>query len=339
MNWWKAGSSAIRAVAMAAPERRGGELRRGGPGPLARVRGYFRLHAQNLLGSLGRLARQPLASLLTVAVIGIAMALPAGLDVLVNNARALSAGWASAVDFSVYLEPGQPLARAETLAAEARGHADVVAVEVISADEALAQLSQFTGMQAALEALADNPLPHTLVVRPRPGLSAEAVGRLADGFETLEGIDLVQLDTAWVERFLAIVDIARRASGIILLLLGFAVVVIVGNTIRLDIENRRSEIEVMKLIGGSDGFIRRPFLYGGLWYGVIGGLLAVVFNASALLALAGPVQRLAGLYGTDFALQGPGLSGLGMLVGGGALLGWLGAWVATSRHLRDIEPT
>ncbi len=339
MNWWKAGSSAIRAVAMAAPERRGGELRRGGPGPLARVRGYFRLHAQNLLGSLGRLARQPLASLLTVAVIGIAMALPAGLDVLVNNARALSAGWASAVDFSVYLEPGQPLARAETLAAEARGHADVVAVEVISADEALAQLSQFTGMQAALEALSDNPLPHTLVVRPRPGLSAEAVGRLADGFETLEGIDLVQLDTAWVERFLAIVDIARRASGIILLLLGFAVVVIVGNTIRLDIENRRSEIEVMKLIGGSDGFIRRPFLYGGLWYGVIGGLLAVVFNASALLALAGPVQRLAGLYGTDFALQGPGLSGLGMLVGGGALLGWLGAWVATSRHLRDIEPT
>ncbi len=324
---------------MAAPERRGGELRRGGPGPLARVRGYFRLHAQNLLGSLGRLARQPLASLLTVAVIGIAMALPAGLDVLVTNARALSAGWASAVDFSVYLEPGQPLARAETLAAEARGHADVVAVEVISADEALAQLSQFTGMQAALEALADNPLPHTLVVRPRPGLSAEAVGRLADGFETLEGIDLVQLDTAWVERFLAIVDIARRASGIILLLLGFAVVVIVGNTIRLDIENRRSEIEVMKLIGGSDGFIRRPFLYGGLWYGVIGGLLAVVFNASALLALAGPVQRLAGLYGTDFALQGPGLSGLGMLVGGGALLGWLGAWVATSRHLRDIEPT
>ncbi len=324
---------------MAAPERRGGELRRGGPGPLARVRGYFRLHAQNLLGSLGRLARQPLASLLTVAVIGIAMALPAGLDVLVTNARALSAGWASAVDFSVYLEPGQPLARAETLAAEARGHADVVAVEVISADEALAQLSQFTGMQAALEALSDNPLPHTLVVRPRPGLSAEAVGRLADGFETLEGIDLVQLDTAWVERFLAIVDIARRASGIILLLLGFAVVVIVGNTIRLDIENRRSEIEVMKLIGGSDGFIRRPFLYGGLWYGVIGGLLAVVFNASALLALAGPVQRLAGLYGTDFALQGPGLSGLGMLVGGGALLGWLGAWVATSRHLRDIEPT
>lgn len=324
---------------MAAPERRGGELRRGGPGPLARVRGYFRLHAQNLLGSLGRLARQPLASLLTVAVIGIAMALPAGLDVLVNNARALSAGWASAVDFSVYLEPGQPLARAETLAAEARGQADIVAVEVISAEEALAQLSRFTGMQAALEALDDNPLPHTLVVRPRPGLSAEAVSRLADGFESLEGIDLVQLDTAWVERFLAIVDIARRASGITLLLLGFAVVVIVGNTIRLDIENRRSEIEVMKLIGGSDGFIRRPFLYGGLWYGVIGGLLAVVFNASALLALAGPVQRLAGLYNADFALQGPGLTGLGVLVGGGALLGWLGAWVATSRHLRDIEPT
>lgn len=324
---------------MPSPDRRTGELRRAGPGLPARMRGYFRLHAQNLLGALGRLVRQPVASLLTVAVIGIALALPAGLDVLVSNARTLSAGWASAVDFSVYLEPGQPLSRAETLAAETRARPGVLAIEVISAEEALAQVSRFAGLEAALEALDENPLPHTLVVRPRPGLSAEEVGALAAGFEQLEGVELVQLDTAWVERFLAIVDIARRASGLTLMLLGFAVIVIVGNTIRLDIENRRSEIEVVKLIGGSDGFIRRPFLYGGLWYGVIGGLLAVVFNATALLALSGPVQRLAGLYGTGFVLQGPGFTGLGILVGGGALLGWLGAWVATSRHLRNIEPT
>lgn len=324
---------------MPSPDRRTGELRRTGPGLLARVRGYFRLHVQNLLGALGRLARQPVASLLTVAVIGIALALPAGLDVLVSNARTLSAGWASAVDFSVYLEPGQPLARAETLAAEARGRPGVIAVEVISAEEALAQLSRFAGLEAALEALEENPLPHTLVVRPRPGLSAEEVGALAAGFEQLEGIDLVQLDTAWVERFLAIVDIARRASGLTLMLLGFAVIVIVGNTIRLDIENRRSEIEVVKLIGGSDGFIRRPFLYGGLWYGITGGLLAVILTGAALLALTGPVGRLAGLYGSEFSLAGPGMTGFAALLGAGTLLGWLGAWVATARHLREIEPT
>ena len=155
----------------------------------------------------------------------------------------------------------------------------------------------------------------------------------------LEEVELVQLDTAWVERFLGIIDIARRATQITLLLLGLAVIIIVGNTIRLDIQNRRSEIEVMKLIGGSDGFIRRPFLYGGLWYGITGGLLAVILTGAALLALAAPVTRLAGLYGSEFSLVGPGMVGFGVLLGGGTLLGWLGAWVATARHLREIEPT
>jgi cell division transport system permease protein len=324
---------------MSRSERRGTELRRVGPGPLSRLRGYFRHHAQNCLGALGRLARQPVASLLTVAVIGIALAMPAGLQVLVSNARTLSAGWESAVDFSVYLQPAASLARAQALASEIRLRAEVSAVELITAEQALAEFREFSGMAAAIDALGENPLPHTLVVRPAAGLAADQVAALAEALRAVEDVEVVQLDTAWVERFLGILDIARRASGLTFGLLGFAVIVIVGNTIRLDIENRRAEIEVMKLIGGSDGFIRRPFLYGGLWYGIIGGLLAVVLTSSALLALTGPVTRLAGLYGSDFTLQGPGIQGFAALLGGGALLGWLGAWIAAGRHLRAIEPT
>ena len=314
-------------------------LRRSGPGVMARFRAYFRQHAHHSLGALGRLARPPVASLLTIAVIGIALALPAGLNVLVANARVLSAGWESAVDFSVYLNHGVPLARAEALAVQTRARDGITAVEIISAEAALVEFREHSGFTAALESLGENPLPHTLVVRPTPSLGAEAVAALAAELGALDEVELVQLDTAWVERFLGIIDIARRATEITLLLLGLAVIIIVGNTIRLDIQNRRSEIEVMKLIGGSDGFIRRPFLYGGLWYGVTGGLLAVILTGAALLALAGPVARLAGLYGSEFSLVGPGMTGFGLLLGGGTLLGWLGAWVATARHLREIEPT
>jgi cell division transport system permease protein len=319
--------------------RPGGAARRSGPGLLRRIRGYFRQHAQNSVGSLGRLARQPIASLLTVAVIGIALALPAGLSVLVNNARDVGASWESAVDFSVFLQPGVALPRAEAIAAGMRAMSGVLAVELISAEQALVEFREYSGFGAALATLGENPLPHTLVVRPAASLPAEQVADLAAQLAALEEVELVQLDTAWVERFLGILEIGRRATDITLLLLGLAVVIIVGNTIRLDIQSRRSEIEVMKLIGGSDGFIRRPFLYGGLWYGLTGGLLAVILTGSALLALSAPVARLAGMYGSDFALRGPGVEGFAILLGGGALLGWLGAWVATARHLREIEPT
>ncbi|NNF67109.1 MAG: hypothetical protein HKM98_06340 [Gammaproteobacteria bacterium] len=122
-------------------------------------------------------------------------------------------------------------------------------------------------------------------------------------------------------------------------MLALAVVLIVGNTIRLDIENRRAEIEVCKLVGGSDAFVRRPFLYGGLWYGLGGGILALLLTEISLLLLRGPVTKLAGLYGSGFSLKGLGFGGVLMLIVGSSLLGWAGSWVATTRHLRNIEPS
>ena len=148
----------------------------------------------------------------------------------------------------------------------------------------------------------------------------------------------MQLDTDWVRRFTAILEALRRAVLIVTAVLAVAVLAIVGNTVRLDIDSRRAEIEVTKLVGGSDGFVRRPFLYGGFWYGLGGGLLAVLLTQAIELALEGPIARIATAYGSSFRLAGLDEAAALALLGGGAVLGWLGAWLSATRHLRAIEP-
>jgi len=297
---------------------------------------YFALHVQNLLGAVGRLTRQPFATLLTVLVIAIALALPGGLRVLVSNAEALSGSWESAADFSVYLETTVTEERARALAAKIESREDVAAVVLITSSQALEEFRQHSGFGAALDALGENPLPHTLVVRP-----ADATGEveaLAAALREEEDVALVQLDTEWVARLRGILSLAGRLVDIASALLGLAVVVVIGNTIRLEIQNRRDEIEVTKLVGGSDGFIRRPFLYLGLCYGLCGGIGAALLITGTLALLGGPVRALAALYGSDYALVGLGGVEAAALLGGGAFLGWAGAGLATARHLRAIEP-
>ena len=154
----------------------------------------------------------------------------------------------------------------------------------------------------------------------------------------LSGVDVVQLDTAWVERFNAILDAVRRGVLVVAILLAFGVLVIVGNTIGTEIQARRAEIEITKLVGGTDAFVRRPFLYTGIWYGLGGGLVALTVSYLIVALMAAPISRLAGLYGSNFALEGLGPRYSLWLIGIGLALGWLGSLVASSRHLRDIEP-
>ena len=299
---------------------------------------YFGLHLQNLVGSLGRLARQPLAALLTGLVISIALALPAGLRVLVNNADVLSASWESVADFTVYLELDTTEAQAVTLANEIEARDDVTHVELITRDDALEEFRVTSGFGDALDALDDNPLPHALVVRPA-GEDLPNIEALAAHLAALEETAHVQLDTEWVARLRAMLALGRRFVDIASVLLGLAVLVVIGNTIRLEINNRRDEIVVMKLVGGSDGFIRRPFLYAGLWYGLLGACGAAALIGLTLLLLGRPVAELAALYGSRFSLSGLSLEQLGVLLGSGAGLGLVGAGFATARHLRSIEPT
>jgi cell division transport system permease protein len=302
-----------------------------------RIEHYLSLHAQNLLGAFGRLARQPVGSTMTIVVIAIALALPAGLRVLLNNFDSLSGSWAGAIDFSVYLDSNVSDDRARALAGELEARSDITQVVLVPRDEALMEFKSYSGFGAALDALEENPLPHALVVRPA-GDSREQIQALADALEALPETDLVQIDTAWVERLRAILLLVGRSVDLATLLLGLAVVLVIGNTIRLEINNRRTEIEVVKLVGGSDAFIRRPFLYMGLCYGLSGSLLAMLTIMLSLLTLAGPVRALAGLYGSSFELEGLDAGEALILVATGALLGWAGAGLATARHLRSIEP-
>jgi len=299
---------------------------------------YLSLHVQNLAGALGRLARQPFGSLMTIAVIAIALALPAGLRVMVNNVRVLSGSWEAAVDFTVYLEMSVDEERARALARGIEERSDVSRAVLVNRADALADFRAYSGFGEALDALEENPLPNALVVRPAGGTRSD-VEALASDLDAMEETALVQLDTEWVERLRSMLELARRVVDIATVLLGAAVIIVIGNTIRLEINNRRDEIEVVKLVGGSDGYVRRPFLYLGLCYGLGGGLVAAVTIVAGLGLISSPARSLAELYDSGYRLVGLSAGQTGLLLGAGAILGWAGAVIATARHLRDIEPT
>jgi len=304
------------------------------------IQAYFARHAQTLLGSLGRIVNQPFATLMTMGVVAVALALPLLLSLFLSNMSAATGNWNNAFDLSVYMNKKASAARVATVAKQLRQRSDVATVRVITADQALAEFRDDSGFGKALDALSDNPLPDTLIVTPTlPASTPQGTDALKQAIAAIADVQAVQLDTEWVKRLHAMLDILRRVVLLTAGLLGAGVVLIVGNTIRLDILNRRTEIEVMKLVGASDGFTRRPFLYSGVWYGLGGGLMALIVVALAAVILAKPVDTLAKLYGSQFRLRGLGFTTavgvLALAVG----LAWLGSWLAATRHIRGIEPT
>jgi len=306
--------------------------------PINQVTRWFQLHVRNCADTMRGLVESPVATALTVAVIGIALALPGSLNIVIQNGRSLAGNWESARDFSVYLLPGSELSKAEALAQDLESDGAIASVTLISADSALTDFRESSGLGEVLDSLDSNPLPHTLVVRPTETAEAGTLARLADNLLQRPEVDLVKIDTQWVERLNAILDFLNRVVVIVSILLIAAVIIIVGNTIRLDIQNRRDEIEVLKLLGASDGFVRRPFLYVGLWYGLLGGVFALFLLVTGGWLLSSPLERLIGLYDSDMNLLGLSLSTVLTIVGGGILAGWGGAWTAVSRHLAVIQP-
>ena len=299
---------------------------------------WFTRHASTSIGSLGRLFRQPFASLMIVLVIAVTLAIPASLSLVVKNAQAVSDGWDNAMDFSIYLKRGLAENDADDLAKLIQQRADVDTVQLITATEALADFKQQSGFGQALDHLSENPLPHTLVVRPSPANTSQSMILLQEELGNLPEADLVQVDTEWVQRFHAILDIVKQAIVIGASLLGVAIVVIIGNTIRLDIQNRREEIEVTKLIGASNAFVRRPFLWSGFWYGLFGGLLALGLVQYGLFLLEQPVARLAGLYQSGVTVLSLAPAESLAILAVGVVLGLVGSWFAAARHMRQIEP-
>jgi len=299
---------------------------------------WFARHVSISIASLGRLARHPFSSLMIILVIAVTLALPAAINLVIKNAQSISGSWNSALDFSVFLKQDISEDEAQGLGSLIGQRADVSSVVFVSASEAMRDFKIQSGFGAALDQLPENPLPHTLVVRPSPGNTSASMTLLQEELGNLPETDHVQVDTEWVQRFHAILDIVRQAIVIGAALLGIAIIVVIGNTIRLDIENRRDEIEVTKLIGASNAFVRRPFLWTGFWYGLFGGLMALALVYYGLFLLQAPVARLAGLYQGNISVASMTLQEAGGIIGVGVFLGLFASWVTTARHMRRIEP-
>ncbi|MFO7326352.1 MAG: permease-like cell division protein FtsX [Pseudomonadota bacterium] len=296
-------------------------------------------HVQSALFATGRLVRSPLSTAFTVLVIAIALTLPAALGLAIVSVREATGDFSSAVDVSVFFRRDVPVEKARQLADSLRQRSGVASVTLITADEALAAFREKSGFGEALDALGRNPLPHALEVRPEAGATSPAqMEALREYIAAWPEVELVQVDSVWVQRLNAILDLLRGLVKGAAVLLGLGVLAVIGNTVRLEIYNRRDEIEVTKLVGGSNAFVRRPFLYTGLLYGLMGGMVAALLVELGLALLNAPVSRLAATYGSDFRLLTPTVREVGILLGAGALLGLLGAGLATGRHLARIEP-
>lgn len=296
-------------------------------------------HSTTAIESLLRLLATPLQSLLTWLVVAIAIALPAALYVALNNVQNIGYSWQDSSQISVFVQKDARESAVEQLRDRLLEDDAISAVDYISPDDALAEFRAHSGLGRVVDDLDDNPLPAVLLVQPaEQAVNPDALDGLRSRIAEQALVADVRLDMQWVERLHQIMQLAGRAVLAFGLLLALGVLLVIGNTIRLAIENRRDEILVVKLVGGTDAFVRRPFLYTGLWYGIGGGLLALVLVAIGLWWLSAPVAHLADLYQSDFRLRGLGWIDslqLALLAG---LLGLLGAWLAVARHLSQIEP-
>ena len=291
-------------------------------------------HLYSVVSSLGRAVRRPWATLLTVGVMAVAFALPLGLWLALQNVGHFAGDVQQSREIDLFLTPETPVARAQALAETLRARDDVASVELRTPEQGLAEFRQRSGLADSLDLLDGNPLPALLVVVPE---GDEA--RLVAALEALPETDLLQHDAAWRERLTGWMGFGERLTWVLAALFGLGALLVVGNTVRLDIQSRREEIGVLQLLGASDGFIRRPFVYLGAWYGLAAGALALGLLTLAALALRDPLAALARSYGSPFALSGLDPLGAALVVLAATIVGWLGAWLVTGHFLRQTRPT
>ncbi len=294
-------------------------------------------HRASVVDSVGRLIKQPIGSFFTCLVMAVALSLPMGLALLLDNVERLGGSWQRAAQISLFMQLDVDAQQGRALREQILAMPDVSEASWISREEALEEFQQLSGLGEALRELPDNPLPGVILVTPSE-VDRDNLEALRQRLAALSGVEQAQLDLLWVERLTAILRLGDRFVFGLSLLLIATLLLVIGNTIRLHIENRRTEIEVVKLVGGTDGYVRRPFLYMGALYGLGAGLMAWLLLAYGLGWLNEAVVGLAGLYGSDFGLAGvPAEDGLSLVLGA-LLLGYIGAWLAVARHLSELAP-
>jgi cell division transport system permease protein len=283
-----------------------------------------------------RIRRAPLALLMMIAVIGVTLSLPAMLYVALENLQRLAGGFQTAPQISLFLAMNAPQDQIKEIDARLEKHEGVATYHFVSRDDAWKEMQQSTGLAEITGGLEQNPLPDAYVIEAKSGDPA-AIERMQQEMQQWPGVEHAQLDAAWIKRLHGLLELGNKLVLVIAGLLGFALLIITGNSIRLQIATQREEIELSRLIGATDRFIRRPFLYAGTLYGVGGGLAALLILVGAVWLFNESVAELARLYASDFSLVMPTADVSLALVGGSALLGWIGSYVAVNRALADIE--
>jgi cell division transport system permease protein len=290
-------------------------------------------HVYSFVASLGRVFRRPWSTALTIGVMAVALALPLGLWLVLDNVGRLGGSIDASREISVFLQRDVDAERADALAGELRARGDVGSVVHRTPDEGLAELRERGEFGPAIDVLDENPLPHVLILTP----SGDEM-LLADALRQLPEAELVQHDAQWRQRLDGWLRLGGRVVWVLAALLGLGALLVVGNTVRLDIQSRREELGVLQLLGATDGFIRRPFLYLGAWYGLASGAVALALLGAAAAALRAPLAEVAASYGATFALRGFGPLGVVAVLAGSTALGWLGGGIVTGHFLRQTRP-
>ena len=316
----------------------GSNVRRDRPATSNRISAYLLHHLKSLLFSLDKIYQAPTTTIMTVAVIGITLSLPGGFYLFLKNIDAIAGDFRSSSQIGLYLDLDISEKKARALEKQIAKMENVTSTRFISRESSLEEFRQNSGFGKSIDTLSSNPLPHTIIVEPDEA-DTFTIRNLLNSLQAMPEVEIANLDTEWLERLYTIIEIAKRSVIIITILFAFAVLLIIGNTIRLDIQNRYQEIIVTKLIGATDAFIRRPFLYGGVWYGLLGGIISWLIVEIGYLAIAGPLERLNLLYQSDMELITFSFHDFIILITSSTLLGLAGSWIAVARHLNQIEPT
>lgn len=299
------------------------------------LKSYFISHMRNCITCFGTICREPWNSAVTIIVIGIALALPTGLMVLLNNVQKINTHWNNGIQLSVFLRSSatesilkdkQPLLQ----------QAAITKVQYISPEKALKEFEQATEQADLLHYLDNNPLPPTLIINLKTQTSEQEIEAIMQQMQQWPEVEHLQLDRSWLQRLNALLKLADYLVTIITIILALAVFLITGNTIRLNIEKRKRHIIITKLIGATNSFIRREFLYLGFWYGLLGGIIAWLIVTISIAILKKPVAELAFLYQSNFVLLGIDGNNTCMLIVLGITLGISGAWVSVGKYLDTL---
>ena len=314
-------------------DEQGGHVSRKDHGDRGDLRAWARRHGYSFLSSVGTLVRNPITSTLTIVVLAIALTLPLGLNTALVNLEAVHDNLDRLDSISVFLELEADEGGARRVASQLSSWRDILAVDPISPDAGMRELAGATGLDRF--DVGDVPLPWVLEVTPN---STVDIAELAQRLRRAERVDMVVVDLDWVRRLDAILSVFSRLVILLAALFAASVLFVISNNIRTEIQRRHEEIEILALVGATPGYIRRPFLYSGLWMGLGGALLAWLAVHAGLWMLQGPVEALAATYGSSAALAAPSVRMLGMMLAGSGALGVVGAWIAVSRQLARINP-